>query len=67
MSRRIAYFVLGLYLIPFALFFFYGILHSREPGASIGWFFGYGVAFVNAVVFSVICFRKSFKKSIANE
>jgi hypothetical protein len=64
-ARRISYGVLGLILLLFTLFCFYGMLHSREQGPWSSWFFGYGIAFLNSLAFSYVCFKRAIKKPIA--
>jgi hypothetical protein len=61
---KIAYFVLGFILLFPAAFCLFGLLASREPGTSISWVFGYGVALINFLAFSIVCFRKGMKYTI---
>jgi hypothetical protein len=58
---RIAYFILGFILLFPTAFCLFGLLASGEPGTSIGWLLGYGVALINFLAFSIVCFRRGMK------
>jgi hypothetical protein len=59
---KIAYLILGFILLFPAAFCLFGVFASQEPGVSVGWIFGYGVALINFLAFSIVCFRKGIKK-----